>query len=122
MINWIHRLFHPHCELCKQEYFENQVCKSCEVYREQLMITNRTNKELLDHLFPSDNESIETRIPEPIIPKSIPWKVKQQMLEEEDRQLARVMKSTESTKPNGKIDPITEQTVEELESELGIRE
>lgn len=112
MINFFHRLFNPHCPECQEE----NSCKSCETLRMQLDTVNRINKELIDHLFPMKPESDELgSVPEMIKPKLIPWKVKQQMLESEDRRKAILMRQAES---NNKIPDKKE--IEELEKEIGI--
>ena len=84
---------------------EDFPCNSCETLRGQLESVNFEKKILLDRLLnptvPVAPEKIEY---EPIKPKNIPWVVRRQMLEEEDREKARLMR----------------QKTEELERELKI--
>jgi len=85
-------------------------CATCEVLREQLTMSERERRELLGKLLEKDK-------PEPLIPSAeppqaiqpqfIPWRVKQQMLEAEDRKRAELMR--------GKV-----KEIEKLEQELGV--
>lgn len=89
---------------------EELPCNTCEVLRSQLDESNRERRELLSRLLePSKPEPIPQDKEElvPIRPSFTPWRVRQQMLEEEDRQKARLMreKAAEITK---------------LEKELGV--
>ena len=87
-------------------------CATCEVLREQLTMSERERRELLGKLLEKDK-------PEPLVPPAtdemraitpqfIPWRVKQQMLEAEDRKRAELMR--------GKVKEIAE-----LEQELGVK-
>lgn len=64
-------------------------CATCEVLREQLAGSERERRDLLNKLL--DKEKPEPLIEKsqeemrPIQPQFIPWRVKQQMLEAEDR-------------------------------------
>ena len=69
-------------------------CKSCETLREQLSHALWREKELMSKLFPPD-ESVPETVPEPIQPKTVPWRVRQQILEEEDRERAKVIRKNE---------------------------
>ena len=100
MINWLHRLFNPHCIECDR-------CNSCEILRSELVYAHRRETELLSYLFPTESISSEEE-PKIIQPKVIPWKVKQQMLEDEDRQRAILLNK--------------QKEIESLEKELGIEQ
>lgn len=119
MIKWLHHLFNPHCIECKTELEEkleriehNSECKSCDTLRAQLDIANYEKKELLNRLL---SPIMETRIegpditPESLKAKAIPWRMRQQMLEAEDRVRAQAIRN--APKP-----------VEDLEKELGVVE
>jgi|SRR6188768_1621190 len=85
-------------------------CDVCEVLRLQLDESNRERKELLTKLLnPTQSEplSVKEEEPQPIRPQVIPWKVRQQMLESEDRKQAQLMRDKK-------------REIEELEKELGI--
>ena len=82
-------------------------CNSCETLRGQLESVNFEKKILLDRLLnPSVPVVQEKEEYEPIKPKNIPWIVRKQMLEAEDREKAKLMRLK----------------TEELEKELGIPE
>jgi hypothetical protein len=74
---------------------EELPCNTCEVLREQLANSERERRELLNRLLePSKSEPPPTAQEDykPVTPQFIPWRVKQQMLEAEDRQKAALMK------------------------------
>jgi len=90
---------------------EPSACPVCEVLREQLANSERERRELLQRaLAPPVSESVPSVKEEelkPIGQTFIPWRVRQQMMEAEDRKRAQLMK---------------DRTVEisNLEKELGI--
>lgn len=85
-------------------------CLTCEVLRDQLDKSEGERRELLARLLEKDKpEPLPTPAEEmkPITPQFIPWRVKQQMLEAEDRKRAELMRN--KTKE-----------IADLEKELGI--
>jgi len=83
--------------LYKMFRLEPTPCPVCEVLREQLHKSERERSELLQRaLAPPSSvvESAKTPTEEmtPIKPQFIPWRVRQQMLEQEDRVKARLTK------------------------------
>lgn len=92
---------------------EEPPCASCETLRGQLEFVNFEKKQLLDAILRLTNPQFETphneQETQPIRPKNIPWTVKRQMLEEEDRVRARVIERTRKD-------------IDELEKELGVGE
>lgn len=85
-------------------------CATCEVLHEQLANSERERRELLHRLLDKDRPEPLSTVSEehvPIQPQFIPWRVRQQMLEQEDRAKARLMKDKEKE-------------IESLEKELGI--
>ncbi len=93
-MGWIHRLIRPHCPECREEREAEKHCLSCETLRETLSHALWREKELMSKLFPIEIEP-EKVVEQPIQPKTVPWRVKQQLLEEEDRERARNMRKTE---------------------------
>jgi hypothetical protein len=86
-------------------------CLTCEVLRDQLDKSEVDRRELLTRLLDKDKpEPLPTPAAEPraITPQFVPWRVKQQMLEAEDRHKAKLMKDKT-------------QEIEELEKELGVK-
>lgn len=85
-------------------------CLVCEVLREQLANSERERRELLQRaLAPPSPEPAPEKVEEhiPITPQFIPWRLRQQMLEAEDRKSAQLMKDKEKE-------------ISKLEKELGI--
>jgi len=98
---------------------EPPTCLTCEVLRSQLDESNIERRELLTRLLERDKpepvSSAKTDELQPIRPQFTPWRVRQQMLEAEDRKQAQLLREkqkemSESRKPN----------IEELEKELEI--
>ena len=85
-------------------------CESCDILRMQLAESNAERKELLHRLLdPKQAEPppIQSEEHIPITPQFTPWRVRQQMLEAEDRAKAKLLK-----------DRVKE--IEKLEKEVGI--
>jgi hypothetical protein len=105
-------------ELTREVKQEDTVCHSCETLRQQLEISNYEKKLLLNRILEKPEPVEErTKAPELIAPRPrvTSWAAKRQMLEREDRELARSLRN--AAKPdNEKTD------VAELERELGVAE
>ena len=89
---------------------EPEICPVCEVLREQLHKSDAERKELLQRaLAPPIQEKEEkpAEEPVPLTPQFIPWRVRQQMLEAEDRKKAELLKKNK-------------ENIEKLEKEVGI--
>jgi hypothetical protein len=89
---------------------ESMPCLVCEVLRDQLDKSEKERKELLQRVLtpPSPEPSPEVKEEyKAITPQFIPWRVKQQMLEAEDRKKAQLMRDKAKE-------------IEELEKELEI--
>jgi hypothetical protein len=85
-------------------------CEACEILREQLTKSERERSELLHRLLDKDKSEPPPATQEeykPITPQFTPWRVKQQMLEAEDRKKAQLMRDKAKE-------------IEELEKELGV--
>ena len=87
-------------------------CSSCEILRDQLDKSEEERKELLHRLLDKDKpeppQVVDPTL-KPLQPQFIPWRVRQQMLEQEDRKRAQLMK--DRTKE-----------INELEKELGVED
>jgi hypothetical protein len=91
---------------------EPDTCPICEVLREQLANCERERRELLQRALAPAQIPVEVESKEeykPITPQFIPWRVKQQMLEAEDRKQAELLRKKA-------------QEIAELEHELGVGE
>jgi len=87
-------------------------CNTCDVLRDQLEESNRERRELLQKLLdrgvPEPAPSpVSLEEMKPITPQFIPWRVKQQIMEQEDAQKAKLMR--EKAKE-----------ISQLEKELGV--
>lgn len=85
-------------------------CESCEILRLQLAESNRERRELLQRLLEpvkTEPPSIPSEEMKAITPQYVPWRVKQQMLEAEDRQKAKLMRDRAAE-------------IDKLEKEVGI--
>lgn len=72
-------------------------CNTCEVLRSELENSNRERRELLSRLLDRDQPKAEKEDKEkykPIQPQFVPWRVRQQMLEAEDRKRAELLKAS----------------------------
>lgn len=103
---------------------EPSTCRSCELLRD-LLETERDEKKIVYRQLLEMSKPAVVTAPQVTevelkdIKKSIPWAVRQQMLEVEDREKARLLrqKAEEIKKAYADKPPLT---VEELEVELGI--
>ncbi len=114
MKNPFHEFLNPHCEHCKNEREDIKICHSCETLKLEIERLRDENERLLDRLLAKPEPIIETGPPKDMkVPKHIPWNVRRQMLEQEDREKARLM--SQAPQPLKDI-----KSVEELEKELGV--
>ena len=112
MSNWFHRFFNPHCPHCAEELKDELVCPSCETLKTQLERLTYENTKLLDRLLKEPEKVEVSQKPvEVTVPRNVPWNVRRQMLEAEDRERAKLMKAAPQ--------PVS---VEDLEKELDIAE
>jgi len=89
----------------------DEPCETCDLLREQLHKCDGERVELLHRLLEKDKPIIEPTNKEefiPIKPQYTPWRVRQQMLEAEDRKRAELLRKNA-------------QDVAELEKELEIK-
>ena len=64
-------------------------CETCEVLKQELALAHIQNEKLLNSIIVKPEPPIEeTSTPQAIIPKFVPWRVKQAQLEEIERQKA----------------------------------
>ncbi len=111
MANFIHRFLNPHCQDCRSEKEDSEVCNSCEILSVEIERLRAENKYLLEHILqkPEEPKPVDISDLKPITSKHIPWNVRRQALEAEDREKARLMKQQSDS-------------IDELEKELGVRE
>ncbi len=130
MLNWIHKLLHPHCEICRDEQEMEKVCNSCEVLKTQLEAVNAENRRLLSAILKDDkkSETEQVFVPQIIHGRHTSFAVKRQMLEAEDRAKADIL-AKKAKEVAGEIPKdtsvkttlsINQSSVEALEKELGV--
>lgn len=105
MFNWLREFY----EMRRDARREDMICETCEVLKHELEVVRIENQQLLDRILhvPELPKAIDTSEIKPIMPRSIPWNVRKQILESEDRERARLLK---------------QQSIQGLEQELGITE
>ena len=101
--DFINHLLSPHCHECDL----NKECLNCLKFIQLLDQEKSEKRKLLDTLISLLSEPVEDKVetPAPIKPALVPWRIKKELLEQEDRKKAQILK---------------EQT-EELEKELNIK-
>jgi len=86
-------------------------CETCEVLREQLANSERERRDILTKLLEKDKpeppQIVDKEELTPIQPQFVPWRVRQQMLEAEDRRAAALLKDRRKE-------------IDKLEVELGV--
>jgi len=136
MLKWLHHILEPHCSQCREEKQDNSVCASCETLKMQLEISNYEKKQLMDALLRPQVASVTIKdpiLPEQIKPRTIPWAVRKQMLEAEDRVQARLIQEAKSNvaanpvraasgglKANIMNEESIDESINELEKALGL--
>jgi hypothetical protein len=100
-------------ELLRKLFGLNPIsCLTCEVLRDQLDKSEGERKELLARLLEKDKPELVTQSadePRAITPQFTPWRVRQQMLEQEDRKKAQLMRDRQKE-------------IYKLEKELGVKD
>lgn len=117
MVNFFHKLFNPHCPDCKADAIESNTNIAIEVLKSELAAARYDNKFLMNALLPKQEQTINYEQPKIEINKTqMPWKVRQQMLEAEDRALAQTNRRIKEEKENA--EKASAKSTEELEKEL----
>src|SRR5215203_6618158 len=118
MFGWLRELLDIKYEFLERRtrvVVEEKVCQSCEILKEQLNIANFEKRELLNRITRPDEQTTPPLTTlTPIMPRMLPWKVKQQMLQAEDRHKAQLLGNApkESTEDLEKDLQVAEQTRE----------
>lgn len=114
MINFFHKLFNPHCEHCREEKKENRICAPCEDKKLEMARMQEMIDKFLDRLLEKPEVIVGTTPTNISKPVFVPWRVRQQMLQEQDKATAKLMR--EAPKP----DPKVEADIKALEVDLGV--
>ena len=109
-------------------------CKSCELLQRALEAETLEKRQLLQKFVYTEVSAppITVNTPEPMLPKIVPWHIKRQMLEAEDREKAaamrrhqeevRIASQNKNKSPSNDSIQSNEISIEELEKELAIPE
>lgn len=120
MFNFFHRMMNPHCPQCIAE----RECKNCDTLRSLLEQERFEKNKLLESILqkPVSEPSAPISELEEVRPKFTPWRVRQQLLEQEDRAKAKILREQDNQGiVNNSHKSLREsQQIEELEKELGI--
>lgn len=89
IIKFFHQLFSPHCPHCKLDDEDDKICNNCEYLRMMIAQLQKKNERLLNNIL-NDTPKVNTNVDEPIpLPVNlgghIPWRVKRQQIEADDR-------------------------------------
>lgn len=119
MWHWLHHLFNPHCPICLDNAKDDKVCQSCEILKHQLELANLQIDKLVNKITEKPEVVVRNDSP-PIMtkPKMIPWAVRRQMLEAEDRAKATAMRN--AGQPDINETTTEKEDVAELEKELNL--
>lgn len=124
MFQWVRELLEIRYEfrerklrLEEEKTQSEKICSSCEVLRMALDRANHEKEQLLSKILnpPKEEEVKEANEPLPIKSRHIPWRVRQQMLEEEDRVKAKVLQEHQEN-----LKEANKASIQKLESKLGI--
>lgn len=117
LFDWIHHLLNPHCPECEadreDEWQKKHTCQNCESLL-LIIEKQRTDYQNLVEKVMRAPEQVDNRPehevqPQPIT-RFVPWHLRRQMMELEDKKKASELKKVEPAQPK--------QTTEELEQEL----
>lgn len=122
MFHWLHHLFNPHCEYCMEDEAAKHYCNTCEVLKMELAAVRQERDKLLDRVLNPEENRVRVEEPEeekPLIPLNkrtyIPFNVRRQTLEAEDRARARVMRERNESLNIPATSTDTPLTVEQME-------
>lgn len=116
MINFFHKLLNPHCQQCADEMRESKVNETVEVLKSELTAMRYQNEQLLkvitDLHKPPVVQELTQEVTKSVNSGTIPWRIRQQMLENEARQAAVILRNKQAESAESK------KSTEQLEKEL----
>ena len=98
-------------------------CQTCEVLKMQLATEQQFNKVLFDKLMENrlaESTPIQEHEYKPLKPNFVPWRVRQQMLEAEDKAAAKLIAERKKQQAESLALEKSEESIEKLEKEVGI--
>lgn len=116
MFGWLREFFEIRADFRAKNLeiaHESKVCQSCETLKELLAAERYDKQQILNKLLREPEPVIENQAPMEITrPKIMPWRVKRQLLEAEDRKKAELLRNA----------PKPDTDTADLEKELGVVE
>lgn len=112
MFGWLRELY----EIRHTNRERALYCEACDVLKVELAQERLEKQRLLNHILhpKAEEEPVISNDTQPIVPRHVPWRVKQQELETKDRaEAARIMKQFQN-RAKGPVD------TEKLEKDMGI--
>lgn len=109
MFQWLREYY----DIRREKRELERVCLACEVFKVELAQERIEKQRLLNHILhpKTEDEPVISNDPQPIMPKHVPWRVRQQELEQKDRlEHQRIMTEFRNKVVN----------TEKLEKEMGI--
>lgn len=104
LLNWYKELINIRleAEAIRINHEREKVCENCEYLKLQLEKAQLLNKELIDKLTKQETVNVvQEKVPVDLKPRNIPWNVRRQILEADDRKAAGLRKQvTEQIKVN----------------------
>ena len=119
LLNWYKQWLEIRVESKEKQILlkqENNICNSCETLKQQLEIVNYEKRQLINRILEKPESEPEREfapIPKEL-PKVVPWHIRRQMLEAEDRKKAELLRKAPKSDTEIKTD------VEQLEREMDI--
>ncbi len=123
IVKFFHELRNPHCPHCleverikREDAKDNKVCQSCEALKLELARSHDLVSSLVENVTRKPDVIVQETKAVPITrPNStVPWSVRRQLLETEDKAKAALLRKAPQPEPP--------QEVAELEKELGVEE
>lgn len=126
MWHWLHHLFNPHCPVCEAK----PKCESCDMLRSMLATEQHQKQLLLTALLEYNKPHIEIRDEQPekkLEPirttNFVPWRVRQEMAEAEDRRAKQILDEQKRQEEAFRAEAERIKTnVDKLEEEIGIKQ
>lgn len=97
IVRFFHQIRNPHCPHCEEELMSDPVVEELKTElaairyeRDRLLkyILEEPKSHSTNDVLPQNDGDTESDEPKPILPKVVPWHVRRQMLEQEDRKKA----------------------------------
>lgn len=108
----------------RSEFFQPPVCASCEALKETVNSLQYQNGQLLAALThkPEIVQPVIDPNLKPMMPRRVPWGVKRQMLESQDKAQHDALLKKKQQEMNPPVQSVAATTLEELEREVGVVE